>query len=733
MRKMILSLSLLLLLAGQGVEGATYYVRTTGSNTAPYDTAAKGATSAKTVIDYIRTNGTGAGDIVDIGAGTFSAATDYLYLDNANLDNIVVRGAGKGVTIIDPPAAANQRCVYLNDSMSQATVSDMTLIVEAGNKQAVYKTADAGVLNLVNVNAYSGVAHADEVLYFLGDETNLTCIGVYGNYTSGKYNIRTAGDSSGIFQYIISNAHGRSKVGNGWSLAGTGTTVISNVLILDAAQSGIAIQNGTVSVYNSIVQGGTLSHTHYALNRVSGTVSASNNLLISSPFRTGAYTTGTITKSGNIETNANPRFVSYGRGGFICPQVDDSGGYASNYVQGLEALLTARGMKGTWYTNISNLSADSYAGIRTMLSRGVIEVGLHGYTHDNLTATGDVFSITKVGHTINIDRTGNQIVVDGAAPVTVSGFKTKTLTAIRSELTAGGCTLGAIQNGLDASNFGEIMADSAGAQASPYTPQLLIDTTAATGYYYVQVKYGRQVLEGTVINGAGNVTDPQTGATYELHSYGATYNGGNANTKAAVTAALPVGNWTNYRYLTDPDSTENSRTWLVDVDLMAIGPASYSGIVTDASTNEATTRANARAMAFHAVQHGAIVPVFAHNATEMTLQQWGWALDEWAQYPGLIVTSMQDIANTIRAGGSWADDGDGTYSKTYTTYTDARLKYNSPCIDAGATVTGLHPTTDYRGRIAPWPAGGAVDIGPYEHRHPTVTLPGHGHRRLNQP
>jgi hypothetical protein len=79
--------------------------------------------------------------------------------------------------------------------------------------------------------------------------------------------------------------------------------------------------------------------------------------------------------------------------------------------------------------------------------------------------TGNLFSITLVGSTINVDRTADTITLTPGG--SVATFRSKTLAAIRTELEVFGATLGDLSFSGDL--LGEVIADSAGAQASPYT------------------------------------------------------------------------------------------------------------------------------------------------------------------------------------------------------------------------------------------------------------------------
>ena len=79
--------------------------------------------------------------------------------------------------------------------------------------------------------------------------------------------------------------------------------------------------------------------------------------------------------------------------------------------------------------------------------------------------TGDIFQITLAGSTINVDRTADEITLSPGG--TVTGFLAKTLSEIREELEDLGATVGDYEN-LGDNNYGDAIADSGGAQASPY-------------------------------------------------------------------------------------------------------------------------------------------------------------------------------------------------------------------------------------------------------------------------
>jgi hypothetical protein len=86
MRKNILTLITLLVLTGQAW-GATYYVSPSGSNTAPYDTWAKAATTITTILSAYDL---GAGDVI-LASGTITEPSGVA-LHTSNDDGVKIQG-----------------------------------------------------------------------------------------------------------------------------------------------------------------------------------------------------------------------------------------------------------------------------------------------------------------------------------------------------------------------------------------------------------------------------------------------------------------------------------------------------------------------------------------------------------------------------------------------------------------------------------------------------------------
>ena len=107
--------------------------------------------------------------------------------------------------------------------------------------------------------------------------------------------------------------------------------------------------------------------------------------------------------------------------------------------------------------------------------------------------------------------------------------------------------------------------------------------------------------------------------------------------------------------------------------------------------------------------------LLSHHEGEVTLEHWRWALEEWSQFPNLVVASTQLAAKTIRESGLWTDSGGDVWSRSFDAENNYNLLASSPAINAGIPIVGYHdqvtPATDA--------AGVAVlrgpDIGAYQY------------------
>jgi hypothetical protein len=661
---------------------ATIYVNATGSNTSPYDTWAKAATAIATAVTY--GEGVAGPHTLNIADGTYD---EYVIFSNANWVDGVVNGASTAGTIV---ASAGTHCVLVDNA--GMTLNNLTM-QSTTTKNSLYIT------NAVTVNdcILSGDTTGALVLQG-GDGSIFNRCRFRSSYTLGSYAFDF--NENTTLNYCIFESYVIGGSANLVALRTAHTATLNNCLLLDSGDDGILANNGTLNIYNSIAQAGNVNGTvRVPVRRAGGTVNLYNNFLIQNLRFTGE-TVGTINTANNI-TSDSPKFVASSKYSAIIPRVDDANNFA--YAQSVAAILPTYGSKGTYFLQQDIWNTANNAALRTMVSNGVMEVGSHSYSHSSLElADGDkIFDVTKGAETITIDRTAGTITLSGGGSVT--GFKTKTLAQIKTGLEALGATVtgtaiyvaGSPTTGtIGQGTLGEVI--KAGVAANEI--DLLVDATAASGYYKTEISDPKTWLATTIINGAGNVTDPQTGVTYVCRSFGSPFNKYDADANTAMIAAGYAQGGANQL----DTSFGNS--------LNAYAVTSVSMAYLKGDGTEAIVRKNARELAFSVAQSGIVVMMLAHSTTDLTIAQWEYALDEW-QKSGANVTSFQSVMDHVRAG-SWTDNLDGTFSRTYATYNDYHLQAGSPAINAGVDV-GL--TSDIDGKMVP-SSGTAVDIGAYEYQ-----------------
>jgi hypothetical protein len=692
MKKFLPLLLLLFILLPVWCMGATYHVSPLGSNTSPYDTWAKAANLPSTAVSA--GNGAAGPHTVKIYPGEY---TDSFALGanwaNGSIIGVSAHGettVNKSETVIIDNGDADDN-IDTTAVVGNVTIKGLTLKV--GGAYKALKAAAIADSWLVYGNSFIAKPTHTESLISLGNASNLlfTRNKTRSVLDPGDHAVmRLDGLTSGIIAY--NDMQGPAHFGI-WT-PGTST---GNLNIYDNVIEAMSIPiyqagSGTMTVTNNVGIGGLQTTASGTIRRDAGTVNATNNYLSGTPNAPSVYTYGTInTDTDNIKGgDIKPR--SWGRTGYIMIRVDDA--INLNYARSVEAMLTARGLKGCFVVDQAAWNTANNSILRGMVSTGTMEIGSHSYSHSDLNLTGNAFSITKTGKTVNIDRTTDTITVSDT--VTVTGYKAKTLTAIRSELTAGGATVGALATNLSGSTLGESLADSSGAKDSPYTTQLLIDTTGTTGYFKVEITDPKAWLADTVINGAGNVTDPQTGATYVANTFASPFNVYNANAAVAIRTA-------GY---TNAGSTSTQTLW--SYNLFRHQSLAYTAVI-GADVN--TTKNYMRSICSVLAQQGGAIMIYAHSEAEIsTTDANGWAaiLDTIAEFgSNVVVTSPQLFATTIKTSPWTYTAGTGISTRTYTTYSDFRLKAGSPAINAGTDV-GL--TTDFLGK----PIRGVPDIGAYE-------------------
>lgn len=160
---------------------------------------------------------------------------------------------------------------------------------------------------------------------FRGDAAEVQIEGIPANDTNGRYGGTSAGDSSGVLNYV-SIRHGGTNIGegneiNGLTLGGVGTgTTISNIEVVANVDDGIEFFGGTVNATNLFVwavgddaididqaYSGTIDNAGIVLGNISD-----HALEIDGPegSANGAFTLRNVSMFGNTETE-NGEYADY--------------------------------------------------------------------------------------------------------------------------------------------------------------------------------------------------------------------------------------------------------------------------------------------------------------------------------------------------------------------------------------------------------------------------------------
>lgn len=641
---------------------------------------------------YLAGLSSAGGHTLIIRQGVYAKTTDYLILDDADFANLTLT-CDAGVVV--NPASVNEALQIGANSTGTLTVTGGEWKSSVADEALYVQGATVDFFGCIFTQSAGASSHG--VMISAGTSNFYNCVlrtRYVSNSYAGFYSTTTANVL--LFMCLIVGA-GDAQVGAYDSILfnSTGTQRAVNCVILDAHTYGVCMGASprVGYVYNSIVQGGWINNSGKALYKGTGALHATNNWLISAlKDGDGGYIdTALDTDTNNTKTSVHPGF-KWQRGGYILPCVDDTADLT--YATDLAAALSAYNYKGTFFTNTDSWDSGNTAALRALITGGVMEVASHTRTHSDMTLSGTIFTVTKAAETITIDRTAGTIALSGGG--SVSSFRTKTLATIKTELEALGATVtpdakyntgGAAAGRISHYCKGECIANGSAVN----TVSLLIDNTGATGYYKTEI--GDSLTDLATI--AGGVTDGQTGAMYACKSFGYPFNAWNSDSRlATIGIGLESGRGNdNTLYHT-----------LVSVDAYSVW--CYAASIIKGDGSESSVRQNARAFGFAVVQAGIIAPILAHSTSELTIQQWQWACAEWALIPGLAVTSHILAMRAVKA--RMDNDGDGTYSKTWSEFNDGRIADTSSCVNAGAWIATVHDA----GRADAW--------GKYVHRLPNI-------------
>ena len=723
MRRILLSLLLCTALASQA-GAATYYASKISGQwkaaSGAWPTAGSDNCSANDIEGCLTTAGASNTLVLDGGAsGTTYTRTDFDTDDNIyfTANSQTLRGPISsdpdftnhgGEVILDATGSASL-IVYTN-TKTGCTVSYLTLINATGaSGRGVSTDADNTTIqyckfrnNLFHIRAGA-----------TGTTTNIRYNDFQGEATTANSEIyMLTGTGTVNVAYNIFRPYG--SVGGGTTYGYGGAVIIQGTGVYNiynnvfaAPRSGAVVQfgtpaSGTVNIKNNIVIGGgagSISTGGIFQCVAAQTCTVSNNLVGISAVTPVAPVLNADTEANNIYA-ASPYYTASSRHGYVLFSVDDYTSntwaylYGSDGTDGVIAQFYSRGIPLVWYIDVKNASgrAGYAANIAWAKARGV-EIAQHGRTSSDLTYTGKIFDVTKAAETITVSRANDNIVLSGGG--TVTGFRAKTLAAIKTELEGFGATVTGTANyntylvgGISSNVYGEAISDNTAVNELDI---LVGDHTQ--GFLKTEIVDGKSELEAVAGVGAGTVK-----------SFSYPFGTRNATVKAAALAA----GLTSGRY-TAIDTTSSQH--ISNLDRFVLANFTSTDIQADTTSGDATAdiQTNTNGLMACLAETGSIATILSHSTSELTAAEWGVVLDEVVKWNGKVTytLNMQDAITAIMAFAT--DDGDGTLSYAWTDSSDYRLLSSSPAINAGVDV-GL--TSDYRGK--PVPIGSAPDIGAYE-------------------
>ena len=507
-------------------------------------------------------------------------------------------------------------------------------------------------------------------------------ITVKGLWFSGKQ-IYLGGTSIGnVFQYCLIS----DITGYAFNHSSSQSEIYNCVFLRNSSQ--VIRTSGTSPsciVKNCIIINGCNSGSFAPT--ASGQISYGNNLIVGSKTPSRVAYTNCTDLGGNI-LHQLPLFRA---NKYPTPKmaftVDDTGNLP--FFESVTSALSAYGIKCTQFISAFNvLGSKDVARVQSLAEAGH-EFGLHGGSHSSLSATeAFVVTTTNADATINVNRASKTLTLSTSTEgntVTVNWSTTaKNITDLKIAVSGKGWT---ITNSTDISNVMRLssLADTNGTVSIPHT--MLLDISVPDyGYFYDEIVAAKEAFIAQY-----RIT-PATMA----YPYGALSDAAEAYIKASrtLTAVRGTGVTTG---ATDRLSSMNIwRVWTTS------GATHIKGDGTEASI-----RANSRDLYVQALINGSNIAILVHNATDMTVQQVTWMIDELYNL-GVTFVTFKEMMDAIIADHTSTDGI--IYTKTYSDNDDFHLSSGSPAINAGVDV-GL--TSDSEGKAVPY--GAAPDIGAHEY------------------
>ncbi|MEK7653544.1 MAG: Ig-like domain-containing protein [Patescibacteria group bacterium] len=454
---------------------------------------------------------------------------------------------------------------------------------------------------------------------------------------------------------------------------------------------------GTVSTTNSFVQG-PLNDPHEQIQAHEGTWNSTDDIINDFPWY-------------------NKNAADLGFIAFSTDDIDNNEYFATlaNYA------MNTYGIPMTFFANETNLiSPGDKVNLQTLFKAGH-EIGVHTRHHSNLKYT-DAFRVTYSGANtdmiLTVSGSGTSLSITGTGdtygPIDLTNASFDTLGELCTDIDEQAkfaCSL--IPDGADdvLSNSLDDAATNLAVGVATNIP--FDDDTGPDNRYY------KEEIANAITDLESALHEDPACASYQAKTMAFPYNEANERVIAWVRDNTSlIGARSNTFVGSGFNKSSLSQLNVFNVS----SNATFSGLkgsdydsLTDAEKKSRMERA-ARVMATYA-SNGTFVAMLSHYAWQISLQDFTWLLDELVKYRdayNLNINSFGNIINEVRTSGDWtaSSTAAGYYERTFTGVDDFSPRFNSPLIDAGATVAGR--TVDVLGNSI----YGAPDIGAYEYQPP---------------
>ncbi len=706
--KRLLPIILVALLLVPAVGWSTiYYLSPSGSATSPYDTWEKAANNLSQILSLDLTGE----NTIYVAEGTYSGSSNYIALTSSKFCDLSIIGRGNVDRIVFDPGTSTS--CYIGDVVDNVQFKNITI---KGNGTIVVNLDSASNIKFVHCKLVGSQGLSFVVVEAKHNATAdfQQCIISAENYDL-TYLVQAIDDSSMSFCYCILYSPNGSPV-RVLDHKSTQTVSLTNCVVAKSKRRLIHHEgSGSLEIFNSVFLGSGWSQyyrpTIYSSDSA-GQCIIKNSIVLPSLAYPDLY----VSSKADIHDVIfdDPGFKINIKG-FIIPRVDDTS--AVDYALSLKSILAEYGYKGSYF--LPTIFADTVVGkLRSLVQSGVMEVGGHTRTHQDLTYDHALhFEYTGSDSNPTVELDSSRVIhlrTDGSDNVDIDTTQpdADTLGEIISNYngTNNWSISYSTTDGQQEDHFrGDCKAESLAemsATAAPCDIDFLKETNCengnCSGLYKTEI-YEPRIELTNLINAEGNIIDPQTGQVYETRTFVPPFGAGDDNVVEALRTSGYIGG----------KGTANTEEAL-PYNVFKIEGINVERLIVEG--DEQQTTKNAELFAINTAVDGLVITVLAHSEDNATLEEWRWILNGFKRaqkHYNIQVTSLQLAIEALKRLGTYdPSTGDVDIHWSMPLF---RLRYDSPCIDAGVKIAGIHDQADWKdlaGNMIHY--GRAPDIGAYE-------------------